>query len=61
MTSVFEVLRERVSMAEIIGVEEGRKTHCVAPDHTDADPRETLGRHAWGSGHAPQTVGRRTC
>jgi len=38
MTSIFEALRERISMAEIIGVEEGHKTHCVAPDHTDTDP-----------------------
>jgi DNA primase len=38
MTGVFEDVRERVSMAEIIGVDEGRKTHCVAQDHTDADP-----------------------
>jgi DNA primase len=48
MTRVFEDVRERVSMAEIIGVEEGRKTHCVDPDHTDADPSmHNFGDHVY--------------
>ncbi len=37
--SIFETLRDEVSISEVLGVEEGRKISCISPEHThDASP-----------------------
>ena len=36
--SIFETLRELIPLDRIIQANGSGKTHCVAPDHTDANP-----------------------
>lgn len=38
MMNIFEVLQERVPLAEIAGAKIGGKAHCVAPYHQDTNP-----------------------
>ena len=36
--SVFDIVRERVPLEEVIGARAGEQAHCVAPEHPDNDP-----------------------
>jgi len=36
--SAFDIVRERVSIEEVIGARAGEQAHCVAPEHPDNDP-----------------------
>jgi DNA primase len=36
--SAFNIVRERVSIEEVIGARAGEQAHCVAPEHPDKDP-----------------------